>query len=59
MLVDIKYNADLKRHVSFDEMKIMPELIEMCALQRANHLPIMPAMKPEFIAIKQAAMASS
>lgn len=56
MLVDVKYHGDIKRHVSLDEMKLMPELVEMRALQRGNRLSIMPVAEQEFAAIKRAGM---
>ena len=55
MLVDVSYKADIKRLVSLEEMKSMPELAEMRALQRGNRLSIMPVAKAEFLAIKKAA----
>ena len=57
MLVDVKYHADLKRHVLLEEMKSMPGLEEMRALQRGNRLSIIPVAKSEFAAIKKAGMA--
>ena len=56
MLVDVKYKQDLKKLVSLDEMKSMPELAGMRVLQRGNRLSITPVMKAEFIAIKKAGM---
>lgn len=59
MLVDVSYKADLKRLVSLEEMKEMPELSEMRALQKGNRLSIMPVTKAEFQAIKKAASRKS
>lgn len=56
MLVDVSYKSDLKRLVSLEEMKGMPELSEMRALQRGNRLSITPVTKDEFQAIKKAGM---
>lgn len=54
VLVDVSYEADLKRLVPLDEMKAMPELSEMRVLQRGNRLSITPVSKAEFQAIKKA-----
>lgn len=54
ILVDVKFCADIARHVSLDEMKAMPELEEMRALQRGNRLSITPVSKAEFAAIAKA-----
>lgn len=54
VLVDISYQADIKRKVSLEEMKSMPELSEMRALQKGNRLSIMPVTKEEFQAIQKA-----
>ncbi len=54
MLIEVKYHADLKRLVSLDEMKAMPALEEMRALQRGNRLSIMPVTEKEFLAIRAA-----
>jgi predicted RNA-binding protein with PUA-like domain len=54
VLVDVRYKADIKRLVSLDEMKTMPELSEMRVLQRGNRLSITPVTKAEFQAIKKA-----
>jgi len=54
ILVDVGYKADLKRSVSLDEMKSMPELENMRVLQRGNRLSITPVSKEEFQAIKKA-----
>ncbi|MEM8866663.1 MAG: EVE domain-containing protein [Verrucomicrobiota bacterium] len=56
ILVDVAYAADLKRLVSLEEMKSMPELAEMRALQKGNRLSVMPVSEVEFAAIKKAAM---
>ncbi len=54
ILIDVSYKADLKRPVSLEEMKAMPELAEMRALQKGNRLSVMPVTKAEFQAIKKA-----
>jgi predicted RNA-binding protein with PUA-like domain len=59
ILVDVAFKADLKRKVSLDEMKGMPELSEMRVLQRGNRLSITPVSKEEFSAIKKAGMRKS
>nr|WP_308984370.1 EVE domain-containing protein [Coraliomargarita sp. SDUM461004] len=51
MLVDVSYKADLKRLVSLQEMKSMPALADMRALQRGNRLSICPVSEAEFQAI--------
>lgn len=56
MLVDVAFKADLKRQVSLEELKSMPELAEMRILQRGNRLSITPVSKQEFQAIKKAGM---
>jgi predicted RNA-binding protein with PUA-like domain len=56
MLVDVAYKSDLKRLVSLEEMKSMPELEEMRVMQRGNRLSITPVTKEEFQAIKKAGM---
>lgn len=56
MLVDVKYKADLKRFVPLDEIKTIPECVEMRLIQRGNRLSITPVAKAEFEAIKQAGM---
>ncbi|MFT5837330.1 MAG: putative RNA-binding protein with PUA-like domain [Candidatus Azotimanducaceae bacterium] len=54
MFVDVSYTADIKRQVPLEEMKSMPELAEMRALQQGNRLSIMPVTKAGFQAIKKA-----
>lgn len=54
VLVDIRYKADLKRLVPLEEMKSMPELSGMRALQRGNRLSITPVTRAEFQAIIKA-----
>ncbi|NBB78944.1 MAG: EVE domain-containing protein [Verrucomicrobia bacterium] len=56
ILVDVAFKADLKRAVSLDEMKSMPELSEMRVLQRGNRLSITPVSREEFQAIEKAGM---
>ena len=55
MLIDVRYKADLKRLVSLEEMKVMPELADMRVLQRGNRLSITPVSKAEFQAVVAAA----
>jgi len=59
VLVDIRYKADLKRLVSLEEMKSMPELSNLRVLQRGNRLSITPVAKAEFEAIRKAGMRAS
>ncbi|MFO8027819.1 MAG: EVE domain-containing protein [Opitutales bacterium] len=56
MLVDVKFTQDLKRYVSLDEIKTIPECAEMRLIQRGNRLSIIPVTKAEFDAIKKAGM---
>lgn len=56
ILVDVKYHSDLKRLVSLEEMKAMPELEAMRVLQRGCRLSIAPVAEPEFVAIYVAGM---
>ena len=55
VLIDVRYKADLKRLVSLEEMKVMPELADMRVLQRGNRLSITPVSKAEFQAVVAAA----
>ncbi|MGZ0654741.1 EVE domain-containing protein [Coraliomargarita sp. W4R53] len=48
VLVDVRYKADLKRLVSLEEMKSMPELADMRTLQRGSRLSISPVSEAEF-----------
>jgi predicted RNA-binding protein with PUA-like domain len=59
MLVDVKYQADLNRLVSLEEMKGMAGLEDMRAIQRGNRLSITPVTKQEFAAIQKAGMRQS
>ena len=59
MLVDVKYQADLHRLVSLEEMKGMAGLEDMRAIQRGNRLSITPVTKQEFAAIQKAGMRQS
>jgi len=59
VLIDVRYKADLKRLVSLEEMKVMPELVDMRVLQRGNRLSITPVSKAEFQAIVAAARKKS
>lgn len=56
MLVDVKYQSDLKHLVSLQEMKAMPELEAMRVLQRGCRLSITPVTKREFDVICAAGM---
>lgn len=58
-LVDVRYKAPLKRLLSLETMKQMPELSEMRILQKGNRLSITPVSKKEFEAIAAAANAPS
>lgn len=58
ILVDVSFKADIVRQVSLEEMKSMPELVNMRALQRGNRLSIMPMTRSEFEAIKKAGQSS-
>ena len=58
ILVDVCFKADIVRQVSLEEMKSMPELVNMRALQRGNRLSIMPTTRSEFQAIKKAGQSS-
>ena len=58
ILVDVSFKADIVRQVSLEEMKSMPELVNMRALQRGNRLSIMPTTRSEFQAIKRAGQSS-
>lgn len=58
ILVDVSFKADIARQVSLEEMKSMPELVNMRALQRGNRLSIMPTTRSEFEAIKKAGQSS-
>lgn len=54
MLVDVKYKEDLKRPVSLDEMKSIPELAGMRVLQPGNRLSITPVTELEFKVVQRA-----
>ncbi|MGJ8652626.1 MAG: EVE domain-containing protein [Opitutaceae bacterium] len=54
ILIDVKYNSDIQRLVSLEEMKGMPELEEMRVLQRGCRLSITPVTETEFNAIRKA-----
>lgn len=54
VLINVRYKAELKRLVPLEEMKCMPELSEMRALQRGNRLSITPLTQAEYQAIKKA-----
>ena len=56
ILVDVKFKQDLQYFVSLEQMKSMPELVEMRVLQRGNRLSITPVTAQEFAAIKSAGM---
>jgi predicted RNA-binding protein with PUA-like domain len=56
VLVDVKFKADLKRLVSLEEIKGIPECSEMRLIQRGNRLSIIPVTKDEFEAIRKAGL---
>jgi predicted RNA-binding protein with PUA-like domain len=56
VLVDVKFKADLKRLVSLEEIKGMPECAEMRLIKRGNRLSIIPVTKDEFEAIRAAGL---
>jgi predicted RNA-binding protein with PUA-like domain len=56
VLVDVKFKADLRRHVSLNEIREIPECADMRLIQRGNRLSINPVTKAEFLAIKKAGM---
>ena len=58
ILVDVRFKADIVRQVSLEEMKSMPELVNMRALKRGNRLSIMPTTRSEFQAIKKVGQSS-
>jgi predicted RNA-binding protein with PUA-like domain len=47
-LVDVKYEKDLKRFLSLEELKAVPELSGMRLLQKGNRLSILPVTPSEF-----------
>jgi predicted RNA-binding protein with PUA-like domain len=47
-LVDVKFESDLKNHVSLEELKKHKELSHMRLLQKGNRLSILPVTKEEF-----------
>ena len=51
-LVDISFEADLKKFVSLEEIKKYKNLNEMRLLQKGNRLSIMPVTQEEFEFIK-------
>jgi len=52
-LVDVKFEADLKKFVSLEELKGRAELSQMRLLQKGNRLSILPVTKDEFLFIKK------
>ncbi len=56
VLVDVKFKEDLKRFVSLDEIREIPECAEMRLIQRGNRLSITPVTKREFTAIRKAGL---
>lgn len=56
VLVDVKFKADIKRQVSLDEIREIPECADMRLIQRGNRLSINPVTPAEFQAIKKAGM---
>ena len=59
ILVDVKFKADLKRNVSLNEIREIPECADMRLIQRGNRLSINPVTRVEFQAIKKAGMRKS
>lgn len=41
-MVDVKYKRKLKRTISLEEMKVLPELADMPLLRKGNRLSVMP-----------------
>lgn len=54
VLVDVRFKEDLKRFVSLDEIRSMPECAGMRLIQRGNRLSITPVTAAEFKAIRKA-----
>lgn len=52
-LIDVKFHADLKKHVSLEELKKQKKLAEMRLLQQGNRLSILPVTREEFEFIKK------
>ncbi len=52
-LVDVTFEADLKKHVSLDEIRKEPKLAQMRLLQKGNRLSILPVTKDEFELIRK------
>lgn len=52
-LVDVTFEADLKKFVPLEEIKKVPALAEMRLLQRGNRLSILPVTSREFELIKK------
>lgn len=48
MLVDVKFEKDLKRVITLEELKKVESLKEMRLLQKGNRLSILPVTKEEF-----------
>jgi predicted RNA-binding protein with PUA-like domain len=48
MLVDVKFEKDLERLLSLDEIRNDPGLKEMRLLQKGNRLSILPVTPDEF-----------
>ncbi|MDX2475819.1 MAG: EVE domain-containing protein, partial [Gammaproteobacteria bacterium] len=44
-MVDVKYVRDLKRNITLQELKPLPELDGMPLVRRGNRLSIMPVSK--------------
>ena len=44
-MVDVKYVRDLKRNITLQELKPLPELEGMPLVRRGNRLSIMPVSK--------------
>lgn len=48
ILVDVKFEKDLKRYLPLEELKQVDDLKEMRLLQKGNRLSILPVTKKEF-----------
>ena len=44
-MVDVKFARELKRPITLQELKLLPELEEMPLVRRGNRLSIMPVSK--------------
>ena len=55
LMMDVKWEADLKRFVSLEEMKADPNLADMVVLRRGNRLSIMPVEKVHWDRVRKLA----